>query len=777
MQSFLTGTITLSAVTLACAMTASAASDWTPAPAPLMTRWAADVDPAAPLPEYPRPLLRREQWQNLNGLWDFGMADQDETFAAAPENDALTRKILVPFPVESALSGIGERVESGRAWYRRTFDVPADWTADDGRVLLHFGAVDWEAHVYINGQSVGTHKGGFDPFSFDITDALKAGENEVAVGVFDPSDAGTQPRGKQIRNPHGIWYTPVTGIWQTVWLEPVPANHIRGLKIATYAQEGEIEVHIDATGGSQAPGGNAFDVTVRDGDKVILSQTGRNGSVRLAVPDAKLWSPSSPHLYDVTVRFKNDEVQSYFGLRDVALTRGEDGKVQSISLNGQPLFQVGPLDQGWWPDGLYTAPTDEALRSDIEITKELGFNMIRKHVKVEPARWYYWADTLGILVWQDMPSPIQTDSNMFVRPNQATDPELPEDVKEQFETELREMIADFGNHPSIIMWVVFNEGWGQHDVQRLTELTKALDPSRLASNASGWEDRGAGDVVDMHAYPGPGMLPTEENRVSVLGEFGGLGLPIQGHLWQADRNWGYRGVVDSEELTAGYEDLLRNVWTLRQQGLAAAVYTQTTDVEGEVNGLLTYDRAVIKVDVDRVRAANEGRIDLLKTTPVVPVAQTQGESPMWRYTFEAPKDDWISPHFDDSGWQTGPAGFGAKGTPGARVGTTWDGEEIWLRRVIELDAEAINNIALQIHHDEDAQILINGDLVAELKGYTSDYIIVPLDELTASVLKPGKNTIAVHCRQTQGGQYIDVGFVHLERSPNPAIREDAVRGE
>jgi hypothetical protein len=573
-----------------------------------MTRWAKDVTPDKVHPEYPRPQMVRETWANLNGLWDYAVVPTN-----APQPTQWDGQILVPFPIESALSGVMKRVsEKERPWYRRTFRVPEAWKGQ--RVLLHFGAVDWQTTVRVNGQEVGAHTGGYDAFSFDITDALKPGaEQELVVAVFDPTDAGYQPRGKQVRKPGGIWYTPTSGIWQTVWLEPVAASHIRSFRIAPNVDESSVTVQASAlnTGGKPT-----FKVEVLDDQRVIQEASLDTmvstrsippqvaPSIKVSVPNAKLWSPDSPHLYGLRLTFsedgkKVDEIESYFGMRKIALGQDEKG-IQRLLLNNQPLFQFGPLDQGFWPDGLYTAPTDEALRYDIEMTKKLGFNMARKHVKIEPARWYYWCDKLGLLVWQDMPS-----GDRYISGNQPDITRSPESAA-NFERELKAMVDGFYNHPSIVMWVPYNEGWGQWDTCRIVDLIKQWDPTRLVNNASGWTDRKCGDVMDIHSYPGPAVPRLEANRAGVLGEFGGLGLPVKGHTWQDEKNWGYRSFKTSEELTDAYIALIRRLRPMTgDQGLCAAVYTQTTDVEIEVNGLMTYDRAMVKMDAAAITTANK----------------------------------------------------------------------------------------------------------------------------------------------------------------------------
>jgi hypothetical protein len=728
---------TVLSVLFFCAAWAAGAEEWRPAKAPLMTRWARDVDPQSPHPEYPRPQMVRKQWQNLNGLWQYAVARHDEQ---PPLGRDLPGRILVPFPIESALSGVMERAE--RLWYRRTFDVPERWRA--GRVLLHFQAVDWETVVLVNGRQVGSHRGGYDAFSFDVTDALVSGPGqELVVYVFDPTSDGDQPRGKQVKDPKGIWYTPTTGIWQTVWLEPVPAARINGLAFVPDIDASCLRVTVEGVGTDAA---HTVQLVARDGERKVAEAFGGVGAeIRLDLPkDAlKLWSPEEPFLYDLTVGLQLgdkavDEVGSYFGMRKVDLVKDEQGFVR-MRLNNEPYFMVGPLDQGFWPDGLYTAPTDEALRADVQITKDLGFNMTRKHVKIEPARWYYWCDKLGLLVWQDMPNG-----------NNRT----PE-AKVQFETELKRMVAGFRNHPSIIMWVVFNEGWGQHDTERYCELVARWDPTRLINNASGWTDKKVGHVLDIHSYPGPAAPEPDPNRASVLGEFGGLGWGVPGHTW-AEHAWGYRAAEGAEELTRRYRNLLRGVWELKEsRGLCAAVYTQITDVETECNGLLTYDRAVIKVDLAKVAAANRGQLPLRKT--VVPTAQPKPIT--WSYTFEKPAAGWFKPDFDDSAWKEGPGGFGTEKTPGAVVRTKWDTGEIWLRRTFDLPDVKLDQLVLLVHHDEDCEIYLNGVLAAKAEGYLTDYQEMDISAEARATLKPGKpNTIAVYCKQTTGGQYIDVGL-------------------
>ncbi len=724
--------------------------EWAPAGDKLLTRWAKDIDVTAPLPEYPRPMMTRTHWLNLNGLWEYAI---QERTASAPET--YDGQILVPFAVESALSGVGRQVgENNRLWYRRTFNVPEDWTGQ--RILLHFGAVDWETDVWVNGHHVGRHQGGFTPFSFDLTPALYAdGEQEIIVSVWDPSDAGFQARGKQIRNPHGIWYTPVTGIWQTVWLEPVPKTSIHELKITPDVDNSQIVLEVDTVGDMS---GLQIAVSVH-GDGFSKTVTTSDNQLAFSIENPRLWSPDDPFLYDLSVQLitsgdtRVDAVDSYFGMRKIEMRKDDKG-INRLFLNNEALFQYGPLDQGWWPDGLYTAPTDEALKYDLDITKKLGFNMLRKHVKVEPQRLYYWCDKIGLLVWQDMPN---GDGHIH-----GDMPDLNRSLQSaaQYEFEYRRMVEAFYNHPSIVMWVPFNEGWGQFDTARIADWAKELDPTRLVNSASGWTDRNVGDVLDIHSYPGPAIAPLEDNRAVVLGEFGGLGLPLKGHTWQDEENWGYRSYDDAEALTQAYANLIVSLRPMIGQGLAAAVYTQTTDVEVEVNGFMTYDREVIKMNSDTITKLNNTLYLPPPTFEVLLLNAQQGEF-TWKYTEESPADDWFTVEFDDSDWNTGTGGFGTDHTPGSIVGTVWESAGIWLRRTFTIDQDDVEKAMLSIHHDEDTQVYLNGVLAAELPGYKTSYNSVAIAPEALNALKAGENLIAIHCRFTRGGQFIDAGLLEV----------------
>ncbi|RHW19487.1 glycoside hydrolase family 2 [Sphingomonas gilva] len=599
-----------------------------------MTSWGKKVTPENAWRSYPRPQLKRAKWRNLNGLWDYAI-----TAPSVARPTRMDGKILVPFAVESRLSGVARRVDpEDRVWYRRSFTVPADWAGQN--VMLNFGAVDYEANVWVNGAMVGGHKGGFDSFGFDITDYLRAGENELVVQVADPTSAGSQPRGKQILKPEGIWYTAVSGIWQTVWLEPVPKLHIADVRATPDIDRGTLKVEVALSGWANDT--DAVRLTARSGGKTIASTIIRaNRETTLAIPDARLWSPEDPYLYDlvaelVTVRDPyagleerdrkaydarftegeretyaaaqvtgavRDRVETYFGMRKISVGPGAIAGQPMLLLNNKPYFQHGTLDQGWWPDGLHTPPSEEAMRYDLEFLKKAGFNMVRKHIKIEPARYYYDADRLGVLVWQDMPSGGGEDQ--FVTGTSQSQAVMSSDMMAQHQDELTRMIGDLRAFPSIVMWVVNNEGWGQYDAATLAHYVRGMDPSRLVNAASGWLDVApeVSDVLDIHTYEDvPRRPPLQSNRAIVLGEYGGIGLPVEGHLWQpGDRNWGYQTATDQADYIARYKRKMDEVIRqAKEHGLSASVYTQTSDVEGEINGLLTYDRARAKAPAERL---------------------------------------------------------------------------------------------------------------------------------------------------------------------------------
>jgi hypothetical protein len=599
----------------------STGSDWKKMNPRLTTPWFDEVSPDNAHPEYPRPQLVREDWQNLNGIWQFTTV-ANLTPDSPPTDQAFDEEILVPYPVESSLSGVERRADQDRMWYHRSFSVPNSWlvpTAHPGngignnpnsqRLLLHFEAVDWEATVYVNGEKVGSHDGGYDSFTFDVTDALTSdGEQELIVGVRDPTDDGGQPVGKQRDNPGGIFYTASSGIWQTVWIEPVSEVHIEGLSMTPDLSADALDLTANAPNGDDL----VVEATAYKDTEEVSTVTGSpNEKLQLPVPDPTLWSPDNPFLYDLKVELIRrpnanaqggrtiDAVKSYFGMRSVGLE--EVNGTLRPTLNGEFVFQMGTLDQGFWPDGIHTPPTDEALKFDLEKHKQMGFNTVRKHIKVESNRWYYWADKLGLLVWQDMPSPrLEGSTN-----------------RQEFTETLREMIDEQYNHPSIIAWVAFNEGWGQFSGEYITNLVDKLDPSRLVDNNNGFNiggyDAGNGDVITWHQYPGPGPVPEPtDERASTLGEYGGLGLAVEDHLW-ADDGFSYDDFPTAEALVDEYVQKIQQIQELMvDPGVSVAIYTQISDVEREINGLLTYDRKVLKPelsnDVDRIRNAHKSLI-------------------------------------------------------------------------------------------------------------------------------------------------------------------------
>jgi len=566
--------------------------NWKIAENPILTKWTSDVDPLKPWLQYPRPDMVRNAWMNLNGLWNYAITRK----GIKPEKWDGT--ILVPFPIESAVSGVRKRVsENENLWYKRDFIIPNVWNKK--HILLNFEACDWETRIWVDGKEVGTHMGGYDPFTFDITQSIGDKKiHELLVCVWDPTDKGTQPRGKQVSSPGSIWYTPTTGIWQTVWIEPVNESYISSFRTVTNTN-GTIIFKSDVKNGAEG----SLSFIVKKEGKTIATATGNtDNEITVQIKDPILWSPDRPFLYDISIELKKnnkivDRVKSYTGIRKISIGKTSDGFTRML-LNNDFVYQNGPLDQGFWPDGIYTPPTEDAMVYDLRMTKKMGFNMLRKHVKVENRIFYYWCDKLGIIVWQDMPSGdvsiggIQPDIN---KSKEAT---------EQYEFELRRMIETKYNHPSIIMWVPFNEGWGQFETGRITQLIADYDPTRLVNSSSGWTDRGTGNINDIHHYPDPIVQPAEEKRAIVLGEFGGLGLPVQGHTWEL-KNWGYRNMEDSLQLLKKYESYYDQINKfVNENGLSATIYTQTTDVETETNGLMTYDRKINKMGVENVFKAN-----------------------------------------------------------------------------------------------------------------------------------------------------------------------------
>ena len=591
--------------------------EWQPLDGKIMSRWAKEVTPDNVWQEYPRPQFERSTWKNLNGMWDYVILKPNQ-----PKPKTYEGKILVPFSFESALSGVGKSITpEDKMWYRKKFIIPNEWKGE--RILLNFEAVDHDTNVWVNDIFVGSHKGGFDRFSFDITTFLKVrGNQTIEVSVKDGTNLSPQLRGKQHFKPSGIVYTPVSGIWQTVWLEAVSNEaYLDEVKITTDIDKGTVKItpfgH-EALRSSYKVKASIY----KNKSKIAEGSVSTNKLIELKIREPKLWSPDNPNIYDLKLTLTNpkgeiiDQVDSYFGMRKISL--GNHKGVKYLFLNNKPLFHYGTLDQGWWPDGLLTPPSDAAMRYDIEITKAMGFNMIRKHVKIEPDRWYYHCDHLGILVWQDMPSggkmvekingPTTNkrgDKKYYTNLQHVgrTDGDLNKNITEsiQFETELRKMINIHYNSPSIVVWVPFNEGWGQYDTCRISDLVKALDSSRLVIPTSGWSLRNCGDIYDIHTYDVDLKKPPyHQDRATVIGEYGGIGLPIKKNLWNPNTiNWGYQTYNSQKELIESYEYKFNQILKMKEMhGLSGAVYTQTTDVEGEVNGLLTYDREVIKIPTE-----------------------------------------------------------------------------------------------------------------------------------------------------------------------------------
>lgn len=592
---------TIPAIIAICAFACAGFSQWKPAGDKIKTEWADKVDPQNVLPEYPRPIMERPQWLNLNGLWDYAITKKD-----APLPKTFDGKILVPFAIESSLSGVGKTIKADQSlWYERKFQIPEDWKGKN--VLLNFGAVDWKAEVFVNGNKIGEHTGGYTPFSFNITKNLKDGENSLAVRVWDSTGNGL-PRGKQIENPRGIFYTSVSGIWQTVWLEPVSASHISGLKITPDLDSSSFDIRVDSDDKSATA-----TIKVLDNGKVVAQTTAAaNKTANIPVKNPKLWWPKSPFLYGLEITLSNkggeqvDSVKSYAAMRKFSIAKhGRFGGVD-FTLNNKKFFTFGPLDQGWWPDGLYTAPTDEALKFDIQRTKDLGFNSIRKHVKVEPARWYTHCDRLGMVVWQDMPSMFGEGNGWQPRGFfQGEERTVSKKFEETYRKEWKEIMESLHSYPCIAIWVPFNEAWGQFKTKEITEWTKSMDPSRLVNSASGGNYFDCGDIVDSHDYGNPIMYMFNNQKVNVVGEYGGIGCAVDGHLWVKDKNWGYGKMRSQEEVTKRFVELTNRFIDMTKYGCFGAIYTQTTDVEIEVNGLFTYDRKVLKVDEEKVREVNQ----------------------------------------------------------------------------------------------------------------------------------------------------------------------------
>lgn len=729
------------------------AQDWQAKDVAIMTPWGENMDVDHVLPEYPRPQMEREEWMNLNGVWDLRKGVKDEPYSSTFEYD---RKILVPFPIESALSGVKEESDSQCYWYRRTVEIPESMRGR--QILLHFDAVDWETVAYVNGTEVGRHTGGYDPFYFDITSALKdEKEQELVVYIYDNTGAEGQPKGKQALNKWGCWYTPVSGIWQTVWLEPVSSvNYITDFSVEPDLDQARFTLRVNTLTRADA----TLNVTLydKDGNEVSSVTGGEAGRIlSLPVENPHLWSPEDPYLYDLKIELlaggqSVDAVKGYCGMRKIEVKKV--GEKPRIFLNGKQIFQMGPLDQGWWPDGLYTAPSDEALLFDIQTMKSIGFNMIRKHIKIEPSRWYMHCDREGILVWQDLPSP-----NL---------PAGHEDfAKQNFEDESIRIIKAFKNHPSIVQWVVFNEGWGQFDTERMTEIVEGQVGQSLVCCASGWTDAPVGDVKDSHSYPKP-SCPLDDNRAAVCGEYGGITLKVQGHIWPGG-DFQYTTVETGEDFTALFNKLADEVRDYYYYGLNAAVYTQLSDVEIERNGILTYDRKVLKPysATGELKAKIEECINMpnngIKQTTILSTSKEHKYD--WRYTTvkDVPRR-WFATDFDDRSWYVGKAAFGNSSLANTKdlISTKWFTSQIHMRRWFylgDVTQETIDAMRFMIYHDDDIHVYINGVWAASKVGSVSDYIPFDISTEAKATLKPNAwNLIAVEGKQGSGEQIMDIGI-------------------
>lgn len=711
------------------------AQNWAPAPVSLSSKWGKTVNPSNAWQQYPRPQMQRSAWMNLNGLWNYAITTKGQ-----PAPTKFDGTILVPFCVESSLSGVGKPLlPSQELWYQRQFTLPtgSNWAGKD--LLLHFDAVDWEATLWVNGKLAGSHKGGSDPFHFNITPHLKAGgQQEIVLRVWDPTDTDLQARGKQVLQPKGIWYTAVSGIWQTVWLEPRSKKSISSFEPVPNIDRQQISFKTTASG---TTGAEKLRVIIKHKGKLVKDTIAAyQPNLAVTIPQPALWTPNNPNLYQVEVALQtgntvHDRFNSYFAMRKISLGDDQYG-YKRLMLNNEPLFHYGPLDQGWWPEGLLTPPSDEAMLFDMVKMKEVGFNMIRKHIKVEPSRYYYYADTMGLLLWQDMPSGFAGPGPSHVAADAKEDWKRPAESARQFEKEWKAIMDHLRFFPSIVMWVPLNEGWGQYDTKRIAELTKNYDTTRLVDAPSGWADRGVGDVNDAHQYPGPGMEPPSENkgRAIVLGEFGGLGLVVNNHIWDPNkRNWGYKTYHDPKVLINEYKELMYNLQGMIPRGLAAAVYTQTTDVEGEVNGFLTYDREKMKIPESLLKQLHEPLYQ-----------QSEGTISFVNKTSETAPDQYqLFVGQLPAGWVSNTASVSFN--PTSKPVALKKGESAYA--YMEFDASKTPDaLGVKLYGFGDAKIYLNGTLVWEedkirTKRHYDDINLTN----KINLLKPGTNRIAIEC--------------------------------
>lgn len=760
----------ITAIMLTIAESACAQSSWQKKTAPVMTPWGEQLTADNVWPEYPRPSMKRQKWVNLNGVWQYFKRSSIK-YDYEKSTSLFSKAILVPFPVESALSGIMDKNYSANRkathMYRRTFTLPESFKGKN--VLLHFGAVDWRCYVYVNGELAGTHDGGSVPFFFDITSLLnEETEQELQVAVWDPTDGG-QPNGKQSVSPNGIWYTPNSGIWQTVWMEPVNPTHIISYEPIPDIDNSTVSIKVKTS--ASCP----ITLTVKDGENTVAEQTGSSDDTFiLPIPSAKLWSPDEPNLYNLDITIKEqgndiDKVSGYFGMRKFSRAM-VDGH-PAVLLNNKPLYMYGPLDQGWWPDGLLTPPSYEAMVYDLQVMKGFGMNMVRKHIKLENDLWFDWCDKNGLVVWQDMPS--GCGSGQIGNMNYAM---------QNFYRENEALIDATRHHPCIGAWVVWNEGWGQYPEGGMAHTRRAVnsvmaanhDPGRFVHAVTGWVDVEMGDFLDVHSYPAPGAATNALNeRIASCGEFGGINLFIENHMW-AGSDVNYTTVEDANtycNLYDHYTDRLQQLQ--KEKGLWMSVYTQITDVEQECNGLMTYDRKILKVSPEQ-QAIMKAKIQRTvnyryKGESTVVAAGDENANIQWKYTTSEPASDWYTIDFAASGWKTGTAGFGGSGR------TSWTSSDIWIRRsfiINNVEASQLQDIRLWLFHDEDAEIYINGVLAAKVTGYNTSYETWPLlpEGLSALKLDGTDNVIAIHCKQTTGGQFIDCGLKLCQYTDNSDLQ-------
>ncbi len=706
-------------------------AQYKPVPVNLSTEWGKKVTPANAWREYPRPQMVRTQWQNLNGLWSYAISKK-----GAIQPSKFDGKILVPYALESSLSGVGKPLMPDQElWYQTKFTVPPSWKGND--IILRFDAVDWEAKVWVNGQKVGEHRGGSDPFSFNIAPYLKAsGSNELVLSVWDPTDSDFQARGKQVLVPRGIWYTAVSGIWQTVWLEPVAKTSITTFDPVPDIENSRIQFNLAAQGNTTGTEVR-INITHR-GESIKKFTVPYHNSISTDISNPKLWEPGHPELYNTEVELLRkgkvlDAFSTYFAMRKVSLVKDENGYVR-LGLNNKPIFHYGTLDQGWWPDGLLTPPSDEAMLYDMKKLKEMGFNTIRKHIKVEPSRYYFHADTMGILLWQDMPSGFKWPNHpSHVSATATEDWVRPAESAKQFEAEWKSIMNHLRFFPSIVMWVPFNEGWGQYDTKRINDWTKNYDPTRLVNTPSGWTDRGVGDVLDAHQYPGPGMYEFSQSngRSLVLGEFGGLGLVTKNHIWNPNkRNWGYKTYTRDSVLIREYSELMHNMYLMIPRGLSAAIYTQTTDVEGEVNGLITYDRKVIKIPMKLLQQLHKPLYDATAGKITYINQSSEIDRPTFSYN-SAVTNNWMR--------FSGATDF-EKTTKPLKVAK---GGNMYAYQDIDI-TNMPKGFGMKLYASGDARVYVNGNLVWEedqvrIKRHYDD---INLSE-GIKYLTRGKNRIAV----------------------------------